>query len=130
MKITITGILNETPFTLSIWAARFTVCRGIINSFGNQDVQEVIDFKGKRETAMHDDKGYAKLVNTVWEKYGGGDFNSSYWYHKNIKFTSDFIVKAATQYKACRLELKKKKIIQLKKEVAKLEADILHGKTD
>lgn len=130
MKITITAILNETPYTLGIWAARLKVCQGIINNFKEQDVQSVIDFKGKKVVEQYGEAGYGARVKIVWEKYCDEDFNSAYWSHENMKFTSNFIMKAAKQYKACRLELKKKKIIELKNEVAKLQADIIHGKDD
>ena len=127
MKITIPGILNETPFILDIWAARLLVCHGIINNFTDQKIQAVIDFKDKRVTDIYDDNGYADLVKIVWEQYCEKDFNSSYWHHANLEFISNFIVKAAARYKKCRMELKKKKIIELKNDVIKLQKDLDNG---
>ena len=130
MKITVTSILNETPFILGIWAARFNVCRGIINNFTMQPIQDVIDFKGKRDVTDYNEGGYGDKVNIVWGDYCGEDFDSAHWGEENLIFTSDFIMQAAERYKKCRLELKTKKIIELKNEVAKLQADILQGKAD
>jgi len=129
MKITITGILNETPFTLGIWAARLRVCRGIINNFSNQDVQDVIDFKGKRDISDYEKGSYANTVDIVWENYCEEDFNSAYWGQENLKFTSDFIMKAAARYKKCRLELKRKKIIEMKEQIIQLEKEVKEEKS-
>ena len=127
MKITISGILNETPFTLSIWAARFRVCCGIINNFTNQEIQDVIDFKGKRDLFDYDNGGYANKVDIVWENYCEEDFNSAYWGKENRQFTSDFIMKAAARYKKCRLELKVKKIKEMKDDIIKLQKELDDG---
>jgi len=127
MKITISGILNETPFTLSIWEARLRVCRGIINNFTNQDIQDVIDFKGKRDISDYEKGSYANKVDIVWENYCEEDFNSAYWGQENLKFTSDFIMKAAARYKKCRLELKKTKIKEMKDDITRLETEIKDG---
>jgi len=124
MKITISGILNETPFTLGIWAARFKVCRGIINNFSDQDIQDVIDFKGKRDLFDYEKGGFANKVDIVWENYCEEEFDSAYWSKENRKFTSDFIMKAAARYKKCRLEYKKKKILKMKSDIVELEKEI------
>jgi len=127
VRITISAILNETPFTLSIWAARFRVCQGIINNFTNQEIQEVIDFKGKRDISDYEKGSYANKVDIVWENYCEEDFNSAYWGKENLKFTSDFIMKAAARYKKCRLEYKKKKILKMKSDIVELEKEIKSG---
>lgn len=127
MKITIAGILRETPFTLGIWAARLKLCQGIISNFSDQMIQDIIDFKGKRNTSDFDETGYANTVHRVWEQYCEIDFNSAYWGQENLKFTSDFILKAASAFKKCRLELKKKKIIELKNDIASLQKELDNG---
>ena len=124
MNITITSILNETPFTLSIWAARLKVCRGIINNFTMQPIQDVIDFKGKRDITDHNEGGYANKVEIVWEDYCEENFDSAYWGQENLKFTSDFIMKTSARRKKCRLELKRKKIKEMKDDILQLEKDV------
>ena len=66
-------------------------------------------------------------VDIVWENYCEEDFNSAYWGKENRKFTSDFIMKAAARYKKCRLELKVKKIKEMKDDIIKLQKELDDG---
>lgn len=125
MKITIKGILEETPFTLGIWRSRLATCQGIVNNFKDEIIQDVIDFKGKRDVLDYDVDGYVDVVNKVWHKYSDGeDFNSAYWGQENMEFTSDFIMEFAKNRKEVRVTLKKKKISEMKDDIIRLEKEI------
>ncbi|GAF77197.1 unnamed protein product, partial [marine sediment metagenome] len=82
-----------------------------------------------RDASDFDEGSYANKVNIIWENYCEEDFNSAYWGKENLKFTSNFIMKAAARYKKCRLELKKKQITEMKDDIVRLEKEIKDGVT-
>ena len=127
MKITIKEILDETEFTLGIWSSRLKVCRGIRNNFEKKLIQEVIDFKDERETEYYSDNGYADLIDKIWDEYEGEDLSSSHGHHENLRFISDFIVAFGERIKEARVNLKKEKIKEMKKDIINLEKEIKEG---
>ena len=123
MKITIKEILDETEFTLGIWNVRLGVCRGIMNNFNDRLIQDIIDFKGERDTSDYDLQ-YTKMVQQVWENYCIQDFDSGHWGDENRGFTSNFIIELAKRRKEDVVNAKKKKVTELKEQIIELEEEL------